>query len=412
MTNPYKSVSISGFDDDSPPDDGSETEPNRLNWAKHIDEIGTPLKTAIESINTNIISAFTKIFGGGAVNEQGGAYTVQASDRGKIIELSGGGTTTLLALATAGDNFIVSFYNAGSADVTIDGSGSEVIDDESSFTLKEHETCTLQSDNSNSQWRFLQTPANRIPSIGALPRGHIGGLIISNNGTDGDHDIDVAAGAARDNANATDITLSAITKQIDATWAAGTNAGGLSSSLTAPANDTWYHVFAIIVGGSADVGFDTDISASNLVTDHSATAFRRIGSVLTDGSANIIAFQQYGDDFLWLDPPLDFNASVTTTAQTPTLSVPLDVNVLSKFNLLDAGSGNSVYVSPPAVNDEAPSPTAAPLGTQDGQASDIDVQGECWTDTSSQVRVRTDNGSGATIRIATLGWHDQRGKDD
>ena len=151
-----------------------------------------------------------------------------------------------------------------------------------------------------------------IESGGGLPRGYKSGMRVSN-GTDTDHDIDITAGERRSADDSEDIVLSAMTKQGDATWSAGTAAGGLSSSLTALANDTWYHVFAINVGGSADVGFDTDPDATNLIADHTATAHRWIGAVKTDGSANFKQFHQFGLDEFWWDYDEVANAEHTVT---------------------------------------------------------------------------------------------------
>ena len=131
----------------------------------------------------------------------------------------------------------------------------------------------------------LATIAGGVPPV----KYHIDGLVLSND-TDADHDINITAGEATNAVGDERLTLaSEITKQIDASWALGDDAGGLSSSLTV-ANSTWYAVHLIKVGGSVDVGFDTSATAANLITDHSATAYRRIGWVLTDGSANILGF--------------------------------------------------------------------------------------------------------------------------
>jgi len=56
--NPYTSVSISGYNASPPPDDGTVTSDNKVEWAKHINKIGNPLKTLAEAINTNISAAF------------------------------------------------------------------------------------------------------------------------------------------------------------------------------------------------------------------------------------------------------------------------------------------------------------------------------------------------------------------
>ena len=56
--NPYTSVSISGYNTSPPPDDGSQTSANQLEWAKHKTKLGDPVKTGVESVNSNTNSAF------------------------------------------------------------------------------------------------------------------------------------------------------------------------------------------------------------------------------------------------------------------------------------------------------------------------------------------------------------------
>ncbi len=147
------------------------------------------------------------------------------------------------------------------------------------------------------------------------PPGFLSGLDVTVNSTDAEHDIDIAAGSCRnaDDDGNLDIA-SALTKQLDASWASGTNAGGLSSTLT-PANNTEYYVFAIEVSGAADVGFDTSATAANLVTDHSITNYREIGRFITDGSANIsVVFDRN-----------QVNAVAVTTQTTPSGGADGDV---------------------------------------------------------------------------------------
>jgi len=260
----------------------------------------------------------------------------------------------------------------------------------------------LTSDGTDAVWS----------TAGGLSRGGLVGLTTANNGTDADHDLDISVGACRDSADAVTITISsALTKQIDATWAAGDDAGGLSSSLTAPANNTWYHVFAIIVGGSADVGFDTSITAANLVSDHSATAYRRIGSVLTDGSANIIAFVQEGDEFLWAVPVEDLDsAAVGTTASLVTHTVPTGVKVNAIVDAyISHNAGHGVWISSPDQTDTAPSVSAVAgvtLAVSNGAQSNTIRR---RTNTSAQLRYRGTATLNA-VRSWTQGWADTRGR--
>lgn len=127
---------------------------------------------------------------------------------------------------------------------------------------------SLQSDGIDVVWQ-------EIP----LPKGYINGLTIANNGSDPEHDIDIAVGDCRDFANTKNIKLtSAITKQIDANWAEGAAAGGFPSSLTL-SNTTWYRVFVILKSdGTIDAGYDTSATAANLLSDATGYAeYRQVG---------------------------------------------------------------------------------------------------------------------------------------
>ena len=244
-----------------------------------------------------------------------------------------------------------------------------------------------------------------------LPRGHIDGMILSNNGTDADHDIDVSAGQCRDGSDSANITLAAITKQIDAAWAVGTNQGGLDTGTVAI--DTWYHVWAIRRSdtGVTDVLFSTSVSAPTMPTDYDQK--RRIGAVLTDGSANIIAFFQHDDYFWWATEigDIDYSSSGVgaDTEQTETISTPLGLRVIALLNTWVSinGAGSSLRIYSPqnadVTADSAPTVYTRTLYGGSGRA-------EVLTDTSSQIKTRSDNSS-LRYEINTLGWIDPRGRD-
>lgn len=235
------------------------------------------------------------------------------------------------------------------------------------------------------------------------------GGILSND-TDTDHDINVTAGARADSTKARMLSLAAeYTKQIDATWAAGDDAGGLSSSLTAPANDTWYNIFLVEIGGLIDVLFDTSPVCANGVTDHSVTAYALVESVLTDGSANIIGFKDIAGDIVWDDPPQDYaNAAPGTSRVTVTLSVPPDRNVKAKGSVVYSnGSGDGIlYMSHPDVDDEAASWTAGPGGIAGTKTTAANLwtatQWELITNTSKQITFRATDSD--DVNIVTTGW--------
>jgi hypothetical protein len=242
-------------------------------------------------------------------------------------------------------------------------------------------------------------------------QGFLGGLGLSNDGTSPNTVIDIASGACVDSTNATLIKLAAFTKSTAGAWTAGSGNDGMGKSLTI-ANTTWYHVFTIINSGSADVYFDTSASAANAPTG--TTAFRRIGSFLTNGSAHIIAFYQVCDDFWWLVPVNDVSATNPgTSAVTRTLTVPAGVVVEAHFEVQDFASATNHYglVTPLAITDSTPSSSLATYYAFGGASSVVaNIPVRVLTNTSSQIRTRQSaSGSSDTLNIYTHGWRDCRG---
>src|SRR3990172_6812314 len=89
------------------------------------------------------------------------------------------------------------------------------------------------------------------------------------NAADAANDITVAVGECVDDGGTENMVLaSAITKQIDAAWAVGTNQGGMNTG--AVANDTWYEVHLIkrTDTGVVDVMFTTTANRSTLPTNY------------------------------------------------------------------------------------------------------------------------------------------------
>ena len=344
------------------------------------------------------------------------------------IDASGGAVTLTLpaaATAAAGRYYLVKLNDATNACI-IDGDGAETIDGEATISLTlADEAIMVICDGSGWNVLFHYAPATASGKSNPLPRGYLGGLKLSRDAGDTSHDINITAGECRDSTNAQNIVLPAeITKQIDNTWAAGDDAGGLEDG-DSVGNTEWFHVHLLYSPstGVVDAGFDTSITATNLLADVAAAAaghtiYRRIGSVLTDGSANILAFVQIGDHFQWVDPPLDVtDTSQAATAETRTLSVPPGVQCVARLNVgfLDPDTDATMYIRSTDSNDEASSKTAAPLGSVNCTDNVTGVgYVEVVTNTSKQITTRPDSGSGSNsdIYIATLGYVDRRGKDD
>ena len=151
------------------------------------------------------------------------------------------------------------------------------------------------------------------------------GLTLANNSTDATNDIDVGIGTARDATNAQDMTLAAaLTKQLDAAWAVGTNQGGLDTGTIA--NGT-YHIWLIKRTdlSATDVLFSTSVSAPTMPSGY--TLKRRIGSIIRSAGA-IRDSNQIGNFFQFPTPSLDVDTTTLGTASTNfTLSVPTGIKV-------------------------------------------------------------------------------------
>lgn len=251
-----------------------------------------------------------------------------------------------------------------------------------------------------------QTPT-AADMAGRMPKGHIWGLVLSNNGADAVNDIDISAGEARDSTNAVDMVLgSALTKRLDAAWVVGTNQGGLDTGTVA--NNT-YHVWLIerTDGTVADVLFSLSATAPTMPTNY--TYKRRIGSIMRAG-ATIIPFTQWGDQFLHTTVAFDIiSTTLGTTASLFTLRVPTGIKVLAQIwsESIKAAAIPQIYISSPDSTDQ----DAAGMYSIFSISSGLYGFGQLLvrTNTSAQIRARSQLVS-TSMDIVTIGWFDDRGR--
>ncbi len=243
------------------------------------------------------------------------------------------------------------------------------------------------------------------------------------NGTDAEHDIDFSAGIIMDSAGDEPIELtSVLTKRVDANWVAGNDAGGFPSGLTIAA-DTTYHLFVIkdVTNNLVDAGFDTSLTATNLLTDASDyTKYRRIASIKTDASSNFIGFTQSANDphmFFIDDPSNTTEDVVATSARLITLTqVPfidnLEVELMLTWEGSSPASSMPVVVSSIHQPDEAPTVGNTPHATiNDNSGTIIAIHWRGFTDSSAQIRHRasaTISFSICQFRAKALNWRDMR----
>jgi len=235
-------------------------------------------------------------------------------------------------------------------------------------------------------------------------RNYIDGLILENDAGDTDHDIKINTGVTTSTDNDVYINLSsALIKRIDANWTAGTNQGGFPSGLSLSAN-TWYHFFVIVDNDTSteDACFDTSLTATNCLSDASAyDDYRRVGSVLTDGSSNIIQFKQYGDTFLI--NPITNTTSIPSSLTLVTITSPLGIicEVILNY-IISSSAGTDVYYAPGDAAYEWIQASAVSAAAEKGSV-------RIMTNTNSQVRHRYAS-TAPTYELKTRGWIDFRGK--
>jgi hypothetical protein len=246
-----------------------------------------------------------------------------------------------------------------------------------------------------------------------FPRGHLWGLNLSN-AADTVNDITVAVGEACAEGGGTSMVLSgAITKQIDATWAVGTNAGGLNTG--AVANSTWYEVHLIkrLDTGVVDVMFTTTANRATLPANY--TKQRRIGWVQTQAAgAGIRQFTQVDNHFTLTTQVNDVNAAKTLTATAVTLTAP--PNSIARFrataDMSTSVNANSAIVFSEIVEGNvtpAISTGIASLGYWDLATGASAGHFELRVSSTSTIEHDADVAVG-NFDISTFGWIDMRGR--
>lgn len=383
-----------------------------------------------------VIEGLGQVLTGSDLNQLGKAVAGYAT-AGSFFEESGladayvanpiGGKQGPANLTADHDGLLVRFRpgnaNTGASTLNLNALGAKDITREDGGPLQSGDLLTTR--DAYIRWDFaaddfvLQT--FNIPGALDVPRGYIDGLITAP-GTDTANDIDFGIGICRDSTNAETMQLSSeITKQIDVDWVAGDNAGGFPSLLTRSV-DTWYHLFLIKnpTSGVVDAGFDSNIAATNLLTDATGfTLFRRIGAIFTNaiGLGEIIQYQQIGDLFQWDDSLGDVSISNPGTGEVvhTLTSVPTGLQVLADiavtFGRPDTSSNTRYKVGPGSKTLGAPTTASYDARTQ-GDSRYDSASLKVLTDTVQTVKTRQDgSNANATLQIQTHGWLDGRGKD-
>ncbi|MBB4000980.1 hypothetical protein [Aurantimonas endophytica] len=247
-----------------------------------------------------------------------------------------------------------------------------------------------------------------------LPVGWLFGLAMANNAPSPARWIDIAAGSARDEADSADLRLSPGTsKNLGAVWAAGA-AGGLDVGPIA--NNTWYHLFLIgnPTTGAVDAIFST--SLTNPALPSGWTKKRRIGAVLTDGSANIRRFTQNGDHFQFAVPASNNSAAVAAqTRVLRDLNVPPGLKIMAEVTAIWSTTvttnGGLSIVDPVIATGPGPGSATQAIYRYNSAAQSFGIA-TLWVTTDTERRVAAYDDAGLQLlALNTRGYLDRRGRD-
>jgi len=146
-------------------------------------------------------------------------------------------------------------------------------------------------------------------------------IIIANNATDSNNDIDFPSGNFQFSDGSGQAYLpSLLTKRLDASWVAGTNQGGLFSGTKAI--NTWYYCFAIYnpTTLAVDVGFDISSVGANIPAGF--TKSRYIHAIRTNVSGNII------QGYWFANGRFKYSSNITETPSATFLTTDSTFNIL------------------------------------------------------------------------------------
>lgn len=274
--------------------------------------------------------------------------------------------------------------------------------------LNRGDSVLLQWELSDANWRTIA-----LLRSSSLPAGHIDGLEISNNAADLDHDITLAAGSCRSDDNTADIVVSAdiVGVPMDTTFS-DANGGGLRATETLPLNGT-VHMFVIDNPDSDTITPKLLGSASiNPPLPAGYSIKRRVGSVRTDGSNNIIRFRQTGDHFYLSPMVIDTSSTSYGTAVNQTLTVPTGIQVQAIVQVsLDASAFSTAVAinvqETGTPNSLAPSSTGAAIAITEANSFAAGVVPVVTRASVGDVLVRvSQNNVNLRVSITTLGWRD------
>jgi hypothetical protein len=251
-----------------------------------------------------------------------------------------------------------------------------------------------------TEWTTANHAHAGASSGGIIPMRFKDAWPTCSNGADA-YDLVMTAGKVTDSTGVAVMTFVGMTKQIDAAWSAGTNAGGrVGAALSAG----WYHVFVIAkADGTCDAMFDTSLTAANIPATY--VYFRRIRSVYyIDTTDKIQAFVEFPDGWTMWKTQVSASASVDAWSTSVTLRTPTGIMCQAQVGITgsDASGDSDIFVGEIYTD-------AKRLGVRLSAGATVGAGHMLvWTDTSSAIKWGHDNGTPSTMALTCDGYYDPR----
>ena len=362
--------------------------------------VDLPFRTLISGDNVTMVTNATDI--------TIGVVSVQSNDVTGVVAIDNGGTG---AISHTDGGILIGKGTSPFLNTGVLAKGTLIVGDgETDPTTLATGTngFVLSADSSTASGLVWAANPNQ------MPKGHIYGLVMSN-AADTANDITIAAGEARSDDGLTDMILpAAITKQMDASWAVGSAAGGMNTG--AEANSTWYEVHLIkrVDTGVVDVMFTTTANRATLPTSY--TKKRRIGWVRNDGAGALLQFTQIDNHVTLTTQVNDSSTACSATAAAVTVTAPPSSRVRFRAAIESTTSVNSntgMVFSEIVEGNVTPALTTGilSLGQWDLATGASATTMELRVSATSTIEFDCAVATG-TFDVSTFGWIDDRGAWD
>jgi hypothetical protein len=209
-----------------------------------------------------------------------GNYTALDSDYTSTIAFTSAATLALDVTANLRTNWRIEVWNNSTGLVTIDPDSTNTINGATTFVMQPGQRAQVYKTSATAFQAAFYADTYSGPQL----RGLMIGLGLST-AADAANDVTMAAGAAASTVAPYDLMqlTTALTKQLDVSWAVGNNAGGLDTG--AVGNNTYYmHLIRRPDTGVTDWLFSLSSTAPTMPTNYTQRSLR--GYVVRSGGTN------------------------------------------------------------------------------------------------------------------------------